>query len=448
MKKRVVSVVLTLCMMLTFIPLTLLAASAQDVQYVVAGTSNLFGNAWDYTTESGNLMTQTESGKYELVLSPTEACGSAEFRVAKLIDGLVDSYYSNGLGGNMNINVSGGGDITISFDPSTEEITVSGDNVTVVTVLQISSMSTVGNGSGNWLHGSNWYPDDDANLMTESSSGVYEITYTGVSANNAYQFKFAADSSWSNNWGGSIDSENAVFNGDTITFAVEQDNSTVKLVLDLTNYNHSTKTGATYKVYVNGTQINGSGSASNTQTGSCGANATYTLDKTTGALTISGTGEIYDYSSYENPSPFSSTTDVNTATIGEGITGIGNFLFYQCSNLTTVTLPSTLEEIGEGAFAYSGITSIDVPAKVSIIQKCAFVACDNLKTVTLHEGLKTISDEVFVYSSIENIVIPDSVTKIGDNVFEYCGYLDTVTLGKELETLGNNVFMRPLILQV
>lgn len=57
---------LTSCMMLTFIPMTLLAANAQDVQYVVAGTSNLFGNDWDSTTESGNLMTQIESGRYEI----------------------------------------------------------------------------------------------------------------------------------------------------------------------------------------------------------------------------------------------------------------------------------------------------------------------------------------------------------------------------------------------
>lgn len=253
-----------LCMAVSLVPITV---SAESIEYVVAGTDSLFGSEWEFTRESGNLMTEKD-GKYELLLSPTEACGTVYFLVAKLTDGVVmsdDDRYGDALGYNIEINVTGGGDILIVFDPNTHEITVSGDNVTVINGLQIDSLRTVGGGDGNWLNGINWDPADDANLMTETSTGVYEITYTGIDAGTGYEFKFSANGEWTDNWGGSIDSENAVYNGKTIIFDTEENNSTVRIVLDLTNFDYTTKSGAIYKLYVNGVQINTSATPSETE---------------------------------------------------------------------------------------------------------------------------------------------------------------------------------------
>lgn len=121
------------------------------------------------------------------------------------------------------------------------------------TEVTFNSITAVGNGDENWLNGANWNSAAAANHMTETAPNVYEITYTGVAAYDDYQVKFAADDGWTDNWGAEDStslSGNAVHNGETIMFSVETDNSTVKLVLDLSNYNPDTKTGATYSVTI------------------------------------------------------------------------------------------------------------------------------------------------------------------------------------------------------
>ena len=116
-------------------------------------------------------------------------------------------------------------------------------------------MRTVGNGDGNWLNGVAWDPAADENLMTEVSPKVYEITYTDLDAFENYQVKFAANGSWAANWGGiyggsGIESE-ATFNSyDNITIEVPYELADVTLRLDLSNYDHTTKTGATFTVTV------------------------------------------------------------------------------------------------------------------------------------------------------------------------------------------------------
>ena len=64
--------------------------------------------------------------------------------------------------------------------------------------------------------------------------------------------------------------------------------------------------------------------------GSCGSNATYSFDSVTGTLSISGTGAIEDYTT---DSPFNMNESVINIEVGEGITRIGNYAFYDCEGL-------------------------------------------------------------------------------------------------------------------
>ena len=59
-------------------------------------------------------------------------------------------------------------------------------------------------------------------------------------------------------------------------------------------------------------------------TGSCGKNVTYSFDSSTGTLTISGTGDMYDY--YNN-SPFDSNDSIKSVIIQDGVKSIGRFAF-------------------------------------------------------------------------------------------------------------------------
>lgn len=96
--------------------------------------------------------------------------------------------------------------------------------------------------------------------MTKASSDVWEITYENIDKFDNYMVKFVCNGEWSIlSWGsdGTLDSTTAVCNGENIIFAVAQNNSTVKLVLDLSGFDSETMQGAKYYIYVNGVQING-----------------------------------------------------------------------------------------------------------------------------------------------------------------------------------------------
>ena len=112
----------------------------------------------------------------------------------------------------------------------------------------------------------------------------------------------------------------------------------------------------------------------------CGDNAFWSFAN--GTLTITGTGEIWDviddlpgYSVYAD--------QIEKLVIGEGITGVGSWAFYESyTKLKSVSLPSTLTEIGNSSFAGSGLTEITFPASLTKVVGWAFSGCTNLKTVT------------------------------------------------------------------
>lgn len=110
----------------------------------------------------------------------------------------------------------------------------------------------VGSGSGTFLNGADWDPEDERNVMTEVSEGAYEIFFKGVKS-GTYQFKFVANSIGADNpyeicWGKNQKSNQAVLNGDSINISVREDNSMVKLRLDLSYYNYDTDQYAYYYV--------------------------------------------------------------------------------------------------------------------------------------------------------------------------------------------------------
>ena len=172
-------------------------------------------------------------------------------------------------------------------------------------------------------------------------------------------------------------------------------------------------------------------------------------------LYFSGTGTIQrgDYDGY---------TPVNVV-VEKGITGIGTYAFESCYTLASVTLPDSLETIGESAFAGSGLTSVILPDGLTDIEGAAFKNCPNLTSVTipgsvkiiwpsafascpmtsitLPDGLEIIGDEAFYKSGLTSIVIPDSVNVIWPKAFYNCTSLTEVTLGAGLTELSERAFL-------
>ncbi len=109
------------------------------------------------------------------------------------------------------------------------------------------------------------------------------------------------------------------------------------------------------------------------------------------------------------------------------VTKVGDYAFDSCT-LESIVLPGGLREIGEGAFnCCDFLKSINIPASVTSIGKCAFFLCISLESIVLPEGLKEIGEDTFSNCGLKSISIPKSVTSIGEWAFSSCKNLETIT---------------------
>lgn len=129
-----------------------------------------------------------------------------------------------------------------------------------------------------------------------------------------------------------------------------------------------------------------------------------------------------EYSENLNYVPASLSTVVIT-----GGTSIIDYAFYNCRNITNITIPNTVTTIGQYAFQdCTGITNFVIPKSVLNIAAGAFQNCENLAIVTLEDGVQTIGNKAFKGTKIESITIPNSVTSIKSDAFANCSFLTIV----------------------
>lgn len=191
------------------------------------------------------------------------------------------------------------------------------------------------------------------------------------------------------------------------------------------------------------------GNGETIQNGNCGTggsdNVTYVLtqnndDNTnkTYTLTISGNGKMNDYSDYSyNYAPWNSVNYAITQVVFEGdITTIGNYSFYRCTRLTSITIPNSVISIGTGAFLdCTGLKEITMPDdsnfKLHSIGAYAFEDCRSLKSITIPSSVQSIGEHAF-YESFGSLkvywptVLSDHITvddELGYNAtYYYPGY--------------------------
>ena len=199
----------------------------------------------------------------------------------------------------------------------------------------------------------------------------------------------------------------------------------------------------------------------------CGENLTWKFAD--GILTISGTGDMYDYSE-DYLAPWNEhCLEITNVTISDGVTSIGSYAFCYCS-VKSITLPFGLKHIGSSAFSNCpNIQQINIPDSVEHIDPYAFSFCKGLHTVQLPSSLTLISEELFAEcDNLRNLSIPDTVTEIGANAFlrctafileklpagiksigasafENCGAVESLALPKTLESIGNAAFTGTVI---
>ena len=114
--------------------------------------------------------------------------------------------------------------------------------------------------------------------------------------------------------------------------------------------------------------------------------------------------------------------------------------FNKEENIRSVTLPNTIETIGEGAFSTCRkMTNINLPKGLQSIGKSAFILCQSLSKIDLPEGIDKIEYGVFCATKITKIDL-SNVTTIADNAFQGCTQLSTIILSDRLNTIGDHSF--------
>lgn len=200
--------------------------------------------------------------------------------------------------------------------------------------------------------------------------------------------------------------------------------------------------------------------------GKCGDNLTWTLKD--GTLTISGTGEMWDYDSSTTASWGAYKKAIRGVIIDEGITSIGNYAFYGYDLIGDLVIPNSVASIGDSAF-YScwqlngslvvpeGATSIGnhafygctgfkdnlvIPRSVTNIGEGAFFGCKFTGNLVIPEGVRNIGNNAFTYNNFTgDLVIPKSVESIGYSAFAECtGFTGNLVISEGVKIIGRNAF--------
>ena len=220
--------------------------------YVVAGTPNLTGYDWNGSIDTGNDMQR--QGNVFVHTFPNVDIIDEEFQIKVVAnkDG-EQTWIGDENGFNIPFKVTKVTDVTVTFDPKTKKLSASGNGVEPITGLNVTSITAVGSGSSPWLNGIAWDQTAAANHMTEIEPGLYRIAYNNVKEDINYEIKFAANDSWSNNWGipkgvryTPGEWADAEMNAENIRFDVDDDLARVVVTFDLRQFDYSTKQGARF----------------------------------------------------------------------------------------------------------------------------------------------------------------------------------------------------------
>ena len=173
--------------------------------------------------------------------------------------------------------------------------------------------------------------------------------------------------------------------------------------------------------------------------GECGDGLTWTLTGD-GTLTISGSGKMTNYTG--GYAPWYNMRDrILSVVVEQGVTSIGDDAFWYCG-LTSVEIPESVESIGDHAFDHcTSLTGVVIPEGVKSIGYYAFAYCSRLTSVTIPESVTSMYGEVFMYCSrLTSVTIPGGVTSTGASTFQNCSSLTSVVISKGVKSIGYSAF--------
>lgn len=215
--------------------------------------------------------------------------------------------------------------------------------------------------------------------------------------------------------------------------------------------------------------------------GTCGGNLEWTFDVDTETLTVSGTGDMQNYSN-TNKAPWDQYRNkIKQVVINDGVASLGAFAFSDCEQFISVSIPNSVTSIGNHTFfGCSALTEISLPfageslrgtkntyfgyifgapsyegnqkyiptslkrvtiTKATRIQPNAFAGCGGLTSVILSDNVTGIGSGAFSdCTGLTSMIIPNRVKTIGASSFLNCTGLTSVTIGGGVTNIFGSAF--------
>ena len=349
------------------------------------------------------------------------------------------------------------------------------------TLLPVSALAEDGGSNANTgltigiVGNLNHWDESHSISMKEVSPAVYEVTIENKSygdINGSVGFLFVKDNSLDNSWGFGTVSSGELHDADYGGYYIkidpgsdaEDSQHNFIIRLDLTNWDWNTKMGATFTVTV------------------AAATNKFRFDPTTGTITkYNGTDTVVVIPAEINGITVETIGkdafgghNITSVTIPASVTEIGSNAFAGCTNLTSVNYagdwsnltiqsgnPAVQDAANEQLFdfkfilnntaviviSYKGTAAdVTIPSRykgkpVTMIDHAAFHDNSAVTSVTIPDSVTSISDDAFGFcSQLTNISIPNSVTFIGFSAFNSCTSLKSITLPSSLSTIQSYAF--------
>ena len=150
-------------------------------------------------------------------------------------------------------------------------------------------------------------------------------------------------------------------------------------------------------------------------------------------------------------SSFAYCSNLKSATIGSGVEYIGNLAFANCTSLKYITIPDSVRIIDGGSGsgyggAFEGCSSLEsatIGNRTSIIGQCAFLNCSGLTSITIPNSVAIIGESAFNgCSNLNSVTFGNGIFNIGDRAFQECSSLTSVTIESVKNSIGTYAFYK------